>query len=268
MANTQWLSLEQANQIHDKLTWSKPTSALSSGKLAIVGGSSSGFVEIGKAYTDASNAGAGTIRIILPDNLSKQVPTQGLFEVYFAPSNPYGSFKKLAVELLVEQASWSDMTLFAGGIGRNSETPIVLETVLIKNQGWAAVTGDCLDAFIHTPSVIFDRKQSLVVAKLGQLQAIWPKLYKDLPPPTHQLPLKKVSELLFEAGKRSETIIITNYAETVIATDGQHVFTLKQKDKIWALKTATYTAVSIMQNLTQPFEACISALMDIGNPKS
>ena len=125
MTSTYWQKQIDA-PLYPDIMWSRPESAAGAGKLAVIGGDSHGFGAPGIAWNVANSSGVGVCKVLLPDAVKKVV--KGILpDADFAPSTPSGSFSKKALDELLSIASWSDATLLAGDIGRNSETAIALE---------------------------------------------------------------------------------------------------------------------------------------------
>ena len=68
-----WLRQEQSKPLFPELEWSRPENRLAAGKLLVAGGNAHGFAAPAEAYTAAVKAGAGTVRVLLPDAIRKIV---------------------------------------------------------------------------------------------------------------------------------------------------------------------------------------------------
>ena len=127
-----WLTQTKDKPLFPELEWSRPENRSAAGKLLIIGGNAHGFAAPAEAYAVATKAGIGTARVLLPDAVRKIVGR--LWENgEFAPSTPSGSFGQKALDEFLLQGSWADAVLFAGDLGRNSETAILLEKSLQKS---------------------------------------------------------------------------------------------------------------------------------------
>ncbi len=139
-----WLK-QGSEPLFPDLLWSRPENKKQAGKLLIIGGNVHGFAAAGEAYAEASKAGIGTARVLLPDSLQKTVGR--VFEAgEYAPSTPSGSFSQKALAELLDRANWSDGVLLAGDLGRNSETAILIEHFTEKYQGQLTFTKDAAGA--------------------------------------------------------------------------------------------------------------------------
>src|SRR5471032_3085314 len=102
-----WHKQAADKPLYPDLLWSRPENRAQAGKLLIVGGNAHGFAAAGEAYAEATKAGVGTARVLLPDSLQKTVGK--VFEAgEYAPSTPSGSFAKRALAELLAMAEWAD----------------------------------------------------------------------------------------------------------------------------------------------------------------
>ncbi len=243
--------------LYPDLIWSQPENKSRAGKLLIISGDATGFAVAAQAYQTALTAGAGTVRVVLPDFLRTLVPKQIQFELEFAPAVRNGSFAKGSLGVLLEQAAWADTVLLPGGIGRNSETSATLEQFVQKYTGLLIIAGDALDVFVHTPKLIFERERTIVIADFNQLQKMWHKIAPGKAALTYSLPLQPMVELLHLATLQVAPLIVTNHQTTLqVAYQGQ-VSTTPSEDK----NTAAKSAVWAMQHQDKLFESVTTALV-------
>ena len=243
------------------LVWSRPENRMYAGKLLIISGSAAGFAVAGQAYAAAEQAGAGVVRVLLPELLRKSVPKEVQFELDFAPSVAHGSFAHKALSDLLANAAWADAVLLPGGLGRNSETAGMFEQFVQKYTGLLVITEDALDMFINTPKLVFERPGTVVVADFSQLQKVWHKVVPGLPALTFSSPLQPTVDLLNEATLQVGCCLVTSHQSTLqVAYKGQ-VSSTPCEDKIWRVETASKAAVWAMQHPSKLFEAVTTALV-------
>jgi len=259
MENTYWHKQTADKPLFPDLIWSRPETRQSAGKLLIIGGNIHSFAAVGNAYGEATKAGVGIARVILPDALQKTV-SKLLPEAEFAPSTPSGSFGQAALAQLLEQARWANGVLLAGDLGRNSETAIVLEKFVDKYSGQLTITKDAVDYFTHAPQSILNRQDTTTVLSIAQLQqlAVSAKFDKAF---TFNMDLLRLVDTLHEFSQKFALNIVIKHPDTVfVAVKGQ-VSTTKssQSEEAWRLPTAAGTAVWWLQNPTKPFEALTTA---------
>lgn len=253
--------LKQTNQpLFADLMWSRPENRMHAGKLLIVSGSAAGFAVAGQAYVAADRAGAGTVRVVLPELLRSSMPKEVQFELEFAPSVAHGSFSKKALNDLLMHAHWADAVLLPGGIGRNSETSVLLDQFVQKQQGLLVVAEDALDIFVPTPKTLFERDQTVVVADFSQLQKMWHKLMADGSAVTFDSPLQVFAQQLTQLTQLYPASVITLHQSSLVVATGGKVSVTASTEQIWRITTASSAAVWAMQNPTKLFESLTTAV--------
>ena len=258
MENTNWLRQDKGPLFPD-LHWSRPENKTQAGKLLIIGGNLHGFTAPANAYSAAEKAGAGAVRVILPDKLQKTVSK--LFpEADFAPSTPVGGFSKQALAQLTEEASWADGILLAGDFGKNSETAILLEAFLEKFSGQVTLCGDSIDYFFNSPDKLLSRKNTVILADFSRLQALAKHSHRSTAL-MHDMSLYELVKALAQWSEEIEAALITYHQDSiVVATDGK-VSTTPVKSVNFP-KLSAYTSVWLLQNPSKPFEALTCAVYD------
>jgi ADP-dependent NAD(P)H-hydrate dehydratase / NAD(P)H-hydrate epimerase len=263
MEDIVWLKQTADKPLFPDLLWSRPENRLSAGKLLIVGGSSHGFSSVGEAYGEAEKAGAGTIKVLLPDSLEK-VAVKALGGAEFAPSTPSGSFAKNALAQLIDLSNWADGTLLVGEFGRNSETAILLESYTGKINKPVILTKDSIDYFYALPKVLLENPSIGLVIALPQLQKLLMKAGFTRPV-TLGMDLLKLIDTLHELTEKYPVNLITNHLENILVSTSGKVSTTKvdKQSETWQVKTAVAASVWWLQNPTKPFEALTTSLIKI-----
>ena len=261
MEQSYWVK-QTDKPLFPELEWSRPENKLQAGKLLIVGGNKFGFVEPSEAYAAAEKAGIGTARLLLPDSL-RTVLGRTFTAGELAPSTPSGSFSSSALASFIDMSLWADGVLVAGGIGRNSETTVLLETFLEKHQGQVTLTKDAADLLCEQPISILHRPDTLVVVAMGQLrrlgtEAHFPRAF------TSELGLVQLVENLHEFTKRYSPAIITRHQHHyIVAMNGQVSTTPMHTEKpVWRIATAATASVWWLQNPSKTFEALTTAVLE------
>lgn len=255
-----WQLQDPAKPRYGDMLWSRPETRSQAGKLLVVGGSAAGFAAPAEAYALANKAGAGTIRVALPDSLRRTVGQ--IFEAgEYVPSTPSGSLAQTALAELLDLAHWSDAVLLAGDFGRNSETAILLESFLNKFTGQVTITGDAVEYLQGLPSLL-DRPESLLVTDFSHLQ----KLFVAAASPTaltSRLDLLHVVEALHAFTVAHQCRILLLHDRTVLAAvDGQvssTAFSIYNRPELPQLAAAG--AVWQMQNPGKLFESLTTAVV-------
>lgn len=261
MDRSYWQQQQKTKLLFPDMEWSRPENRTAAGKLLIIGGNLHGFAAPAEAYAEASRAGIGTCRVLLPSAVQKIVG-QILVEGEFAPSTPSGSFSQKAVDDFLSFGAWADGVLCAGDLGRNSETAIALEKFLAKSPAAVTLTKDSVDYAVTAPKSVLRRPNTMLVLSLSQLQrlaiaASFPKAV------TFNMDLLHLAEWLHEfTVSYSLYIIVKHHDHIVIAANGQVSSTRLDPDpSIWRVKTAAHAAVWWLQNPSKPFEALTTAIV-------
>lgn len=245
------------------MTWSKPEQKSAAGKLLVIGGNLHAFAAPAEAYGEAEKAGAGVVRVILPDS-AKKIVGRIMEHVEYAPSTPSGSFSQKALSALLDSSAWADGVLVTGDLGRNSETAILLEKFLDKYKGQVTLTKDAVDYIVSEPKMIQGREDTLLVLSFAQLQKLAQNLGFDKAFIFDMDVLRFVDTLHEFTEEFPLHIIVKHHAQIYCAVNGQIVSTKREdREEIWRVRTAAYASVWWMQNPTKPIEAITTAVSEI-----
>lgn len=260
--NNNWLKQTKDRPLFENLLWSKPENKSRAGKLLIIGGNLHGFSAVAQSYAYCQQAGAGAIKVLLPDSLRRAVGT-AFPDTIFCPSNKIGSFGQNSLSEFVDYADWSDLCLLCGDFGRNSETAILVEKFAEKYRGKLCLTKDSSNFFFNAPSIL-NRPDTLLVLNLDELQRIL-KAAKYTQAITSNMPLIKRVEALSELTKNYTINIVTYQDNNLFVTSGSRVSTteINIREELWELLAACYISIWWMQNPNQIFEALTTAMYEI-----
>lgn len=173
---TYWHKQTADKPLFPDIIWNRPTRRDMSGKLGIVGGSKQGFAGVASTYEAADKAGAGSIKILLPNALQKSLAGT-MQNVIFAPSGRQGELANASSDDLLALADWSDGIILAGDLGKNSETALVLARFAEKSAKPLVLTRDTIDLLMNDMDVLVNRDNTLFVASFAQLQKIFRSVY-------------------------------------------------------------------------------------------
>lgn len=243
------------------LLWSRPENKHHAGKLLIIGGNSFGFSAVGEAYNEAQKAGAGSVRVLLPEAVRKVVG-RVIEHAEFAASNPSGSFSQPALSEWLAQAVWADGVLLAGDLGHNSETAIVLEQFLTKYTGQITLTQDAVEYCLKNAADCLQRDNTTLVLTMAQLQKIGVNARFDTAF-TFDMGMLNLVETLHTFTQQYPATIVIKHLGTLYAASGGQVSTTKSDDSptdAWRIKTAAHTAVWWLQNPAKAFESITTSL--------
>jgi hypothetical protein len=263
MKPSYWQQQNPNHPLFPGMLWSRPENRQLAGKLLIIGGSAHGFAVPAEAFVRAGEAGAGTVRVILPSALAKTIGH--IFEAgEYAPSTPSGSFAQNALAEILSLAQWAGAVLLAGDFGRNSETAILLEKFVAKYQGIIAITGDGLDYFLANPYPLLAREHTLLLPTFAQLQKLSSAAHATRAF-TSQLDLVHFVEILhsFSTQYPHSSIAMIHNDHLFVATGGMistTAHTRRERTPADTQLIAAYAAVWFMQNPLQPYPALSCAM--------
>lgn len=256
-----WIKQTPDKPSFPDLLWSRPENRAQAGKLLIVGGNAHGFAAAGEAYAEASKAGIGTARVLLPGSLQKTVGK--VFEAgEYAPSTPSGSFGQKALAELLAMSNWADGTLLAGDFGRNSETAILLEQFTLKHSGQLTLTKDAADYFTKAPQNLLSSPKTLLVLSFAQLQKLAASA-RFTSSFTFDMDFLRLIDNLHEFTHQHQAAVIVKHLDTAFVSVKGQVSTTKLNSDLetWRVKTAAHASTWWLQNPTKPFEALTTSVI-------
>ena len=255
-----WQKQTSDKPLFPDLLWSRPEHKNSAGKLLVIGGNLHAFAAPAEAFSTAEKAGAGTVRVILPD-ATKKIVGRIMEHVEYAPSTPSGSFGQKATAELLELSMWADGVLVAGDLGRNSETAILLEKFISKYAGQLTLTKDAVDYVVSSPEVISKRQNTLLVLSFAQLQKLASQLGFDRAF-TFDMDVLRFVDTLHQFTEQFPMSIVVKHLDQIHAgVNGKIVTTKLQEDlDIWRVKIAASASVWWIQNPTKPLEAIATSV--------
>lgn len=261
MTHTFWFKQTTGQPLFPDLLWSRPEHKAQARKLLIIGGNLHGFAAPAEAYVTAVKAGAGTVRILLPDSV-KKIAGQVLETVDYASSTPSGSFSQEALGICLEHASWADGVLLAGDFGRNSETAILLEKFVSKYMGPLIITKDAADYFLSIPLNVLERSDTTLVLTIAELQKMGVGTGLATPILFSMDLLQLVDSLHFMTTRYPANLVVKHLGNVFVASNGKVSTTKLEKDlEIWRVSTAAKSSVWLVQNAAKPFEALTTSII-------
>ncbi len=262
--DTHWPKQDISKPLYSDLLWSRPEQKSLAGKLLVIGGNAHAIAAPSEAFGIALKQGIGEAKVAMPDKTRKLLGPKLPVDIELVASTPSGSFSTKAEQPIKSYMAWADATLFAGDIGRNSETAILLETLASKMPGLQIYTRDAADYFNASVKTIVDRPNTLLVISLAQLQKYchslaWPMAV------TFDMGVSQLCALLHELTSVHKASIVVQYSTSIIvAVDGDVVITkLATEPKSWRLKTAAAASVWWLQNQTEPLKAISTAITQL-----
>ena len=172
-----WLKQDSAKPLYPDIEWQKPEQKALAGKLLIIGGNAHGFAAVAQAHHDATKAGIGECRVVLPDSLKKAIDPLAL-DCLFVPTNQGGGITKDSLPTIKAGAAWADGLLFIGDAGRNSETAIVYEQIMTAFPDKPTIIArDAIDISKGVWSQLLQRPNTVMIITFAQLQKLFQSVY-------------------------------------------------------------------------------------------
>lgn len=258
-----WQKQTSSKPLFPDIEWSKPEQRSLAGKLGIIGGNKLGFAGVAEAYSIATSAGVGEVKVLLPDALKKTIP-RTITDTLYGPTNPSGSLTKDAGAEMATISAWADGVLLIGDAGRSSETAILYEQFLHDYDGLLTITRDAVDLVKNSSQALVDRPNTLLVVSFAQLQKLFQSVYypKVL---TFSMQLTNLVEALHKFTITYPVSIAVLHRETfIIASDGKVVTTPWDNPMtIWRGTVAAKAATYWLWSRSKPLEATATAILDI-----
>lgn len=255
-----WKKQTSTDPLFPDIEWSKPEQRSMAGKLGIVGGNKLGFAGVAEAYSIATSAGVGQVRVLLPDVLRKTIPAT-ITDALFAPTNPSGSLTKDASAEMAALGAWADGILLIGDAGRSSETAILYEQFLADYPGQLVVTRDAVDLVKNSAQALVDRPKTLLIVSFAQLQKLFQAVYypKVL---TFSMQLINLVEALHKFTITYPVTIAVLHRDTFIVAHAGEVVTTPWDNPmaIWRGNTAAKAAAYWLWSPGKPLEATATAI--------
>lgn len=259
--NDYWFKQTVDQPLFSDLLWSKPENKRLAGKLLIIGGNAHGFSVPVSAYSEALKAGAGVVRVLLPDSTKKMIGH--VFEdVNFSPSTNSGGFSKQSLAELMDLATWSDGVFLAGEIGNNSESYILFESFIDKYAGPILISNDTVNLVTSFSTKLLNRPTTVVITDITKLQKLTAKL--QLPTTIkHDMALMNLVSSLHELTQQKKIILVIEHDKHIFVADNGLVSTTECKPLAadWQTKLGAHSSVWAIQNKNKLFEALSCAVL-------
>ncbi|MFZ2126335.1 MAG: hypothetical protein WAV04_02380 [Candidatus Microsaccharimonas sp.] len=255
-----WKKQTPGTPLFPDIEWSKPEQRGQAGKLGIIGGNKLGFAGVAEAYTIATEAGVGQVRVLLPDVLKKAIPST-ITDAVFGPTNPSGSLTKEAVAEMNAVGEWANSILLIGDAGRSSETAIAYEQFIQNYHGQLVLTRDAIDLVKHSSQTLVDRPDTLLVASFAQLQKLFQLVYypKVL---TFSMQLTNLVEAVHKFTITYPVSLAVLHKDHLVIASGGEVVTVPWDNPmaIWRGSVAARAAAYWLWSPKKPLEAVTTSI--------
>lgn len=241
-----WRVQKKSEPLFPDIEWNRPERRDLAGRLGIIGGNKLGFAAVADSYQTASGAGAGQVRVLLPDALKKSVPPS-MTDVLFAPTTAAGGLSNEAEQEAAALSEWAEVLLLCGDAGKNSQTAALYETLLTTAEQPIVVTRDAIDLALPGAAQWLDNPHIVVVASFAQTQKLLRAVYypKIL---TFRMQLAQLVEVLHKFTISYPVTIVAFHAEQLVMTRGGEVITQAwdQPMQLWRGQTAARMAAYLL----------------------
>ena len=256
-----WKQQTTEKPLFPDIEWAKPEQRNQRGRLGIIGGTKLGFAGVADSYSTALEAGAGEVRVLVPDVLRSVIP-KSMTDVAFGASNPSGGFAAEALQDMKALGDWSGGLLLVGDAGRNSETAISYSELIRSYDGLLVLTRDAIDLVKNDSALLAERPRTLLVLSFAQIQKLFQSIYYPIIL-TFSMQLMQLVEALHKFTITYPVTIAVLHRDTLIVAHSGEVTTTKweQPMAIWRGQTAARAASYWLWTPSQPLEAVTASLV-------
>jgi NAD(P)H-hydrate repair Nnr-like enzyme with NAD(P)H-hydrate dehydratase domain len=261
--DTFWQKQEHSKPLFEDLIWNKPEQKSQAGTLLIIGGNSHEIIHPSQAFAASLKTGVGECRVLLPSATKKLLGPKYPHEIILLTSNPSGGFSKLAFNEIAAHDSWAGATLYAGSLGKNSETSALVEDLVLSLSGLVTLSDDAIDIFLPSPQKLLERSDTLLVCNFVQLQKI---IQHHLPEYaiTSTMGVVHFAETVAAWTKKHNTHIVCYFEESFfVCSQGKVISTKMATDTNWQTEIAAAATVWWLQNPSRPLEAIATSFTEV-----
>ena len=239
------------------LIWSRPENKKYAGKLLIIGGQAGEFSHVASVFESAQKAGAGSIRVLLPESLRRLA--QIIPEVEFAPASKIGSFAKNALGEWFDASEWANHVLLAGDFGKNSETMTIIDGFLLRGTRPTTLNLNSLASVGINFEQLLNLPITLVINR-AILQKVGTSLGLSVPI-LSTTPAIQLAEIIHQISQGHKANLVIQDEEQVWVAVAGNITSTRSK-QIDNTKLSAACAVWLMQNPTKPLEALATACFE------
>jgi NAD(P)H-hydrate repair Nnr-like enzyme with NAD(P)H-hydrate dehydratase domain len=243
--------------LYPQILWNRPLSRHSAGRILLVGGHSGGFSVLQAFYQLALAGGIGQCQLVLPDSLRPILA--GTPDSIFVPSGPSGSLAKAALAAVLDLAHDFDTCVIGPDLSQNSETTVLVESLLEHLERPVVLVGDGLVVGRHQPARLMDKAGRLIIATPKEVLDLAGKRDLALPIKYADSALNKLA-IMETVSRHSRADWVMVGRELITASKGQLSLTNTVSEMDFFQPTiAALAAVFWTQQPGKPFEALTTA---------
>ncbi len=150
--------------LYPKVLWNRPVAARAAGRLLVLSGHSGDLNTPQTIYQSAQAAGIGDCRVVLPDAVRKLIGDVEMAS--FVPSSPSGSLGRASLAAILDLANDYDTIAIGGGLSQNSETTMLVDSLLSMTDKPVILSDDALVLMKHQLKEIAQRPNSLILTDM------------------------------------------------------------------------------------------------------
>jgi len=252
-----WLK-QQDEPLFGDLLWSKPERKSARGKLLIIGGHLHGFERAAAAFVNAVEAGAGEVKVVLPDKL-KPVLADSLETAVFTASTNSGTLAKDSHDELMAFAEWADAVLLVQP-GDNSETSLAITRFISHNTKPLIIGDDVLSVIKHDMTSLLKPPLTMALS-IGGLQTLLKGLGSEYSL-RHDMGLRPLVLALAGEEKLEHFGIATVCGPDVVTAAGGRAVTTRRDKQPDLSALAAWLAVWWMWQPNKQLEALATAAFE------
>ncbi len=128
--------------LYESALWNRPVSQIGAGRLLLIGGHSGSFNFVQSLYQSALAAGIGHCEVALPESLRRLVGPEA---AHYLPVTNSGSLGPSAAGQIEQLAEDFDAVGLGGDLSLNSQTAVLIETLMTKLEPSPLIYADALD---------------------------------------------------------------------------------------------------------------------------
>ncbi len=198
--------------------WNRPTIKSRGGRLLVVGGHSGAFSLVQGIYQTAEAAGIGEVHAAMPDALRPLLRDAG-FGI-FLPSTVSGSLGRAALGELMSLADDHDAAVIGANLTTNSETGIMIESLLTRSDQPVVVTQEGINVMKFNPEAITGNPKALVVSTMNGLFDLAGNLHMPIAIRPRSGVMGKL-EILHQLASISRCHYVVVDQEVLVSADGR-----------------------------------------------
>ena len=239
--DTFWRKQEKSKPLFPDVEWNRPERRDQAGRLGIVGGNKLGFAAVATSYQAARDAGAGEVRVFLPDTLRR--------------------LSGAAAGELAALGEWAHVILLIGDAGKNSETAALYEQFVRQHHRPVVLSRDAIDLVQNSFPAILDNPHVVFVASFAQVQKLFRSVYypKIL---TFSMQLAQLVEALHKFTITYPVTLAVFHADQLVIARGGEVITQAWAEpmQLWRGQTAARAASYLLWSPEAPLAAVATSI--------